>query len=1358
MKIGYLNSIGFLPLLLTLVYFNAFPQGLNLPGLPVIRNYLPREYKAHNQNWTIVEDNRGVLYFGNSSGVLEFDGYNWNLIKIPNGIVRSLSLDDEGTLFVGSADDFGYLTRKSNGELEYKSLISVINISEPIGHVWYTFNIKGTIFFITNRFIFSLSFKNKSYLNPEIKTWVAEGSFRIAHKVNSDLYILETTKGLLKFDGDSFELLPGSDIFKNNPVYSMLPFNDSGSEILMAAKQKGLFIYRAGNFLPFKTKADKFLAEKNIYLPGTKLTDGNFVINTSDGGIVILNRLGKIIRIIDTSIGIPDDGVLFVLQTKNKLWLALQNGISSIDIPWDVSYLNQSIGLKGSVSDIKIVNNFLYAASTAGIFKLGLNDQAGINTNFEKILGVPDEGWSIIDYKSSVITATTEGVILLGKNGPKKLNTKWRGSYYVYNSKVFPKRLYVGLENGLAVVDEVNGTWIDRGQIEGINTAIRNIEEDNKGNLWLGTPYNGVYKISNLSSDLKLQPVITQLSDEHIKPDEEVKIFPTNSGLLFATKKEVLVFDENSQSFRSESTIGFNTQFANSEVSYVLQDKDGKFWVSSVNASSEISIASASQNNGKYVWRDLSYLKSVIDFSNSNAVFTIYKDESRGIVWFCGADGIVSFNSNSLKKIDSQNASYRALITKVLLNSDSLLFAGDDFLREKINLMNDIELAHDYNSMRFEFSSLSYDGYLCRYQYYLDGLDHNWSVWSSENRKDYTNLSSGNYVFRIRAKDIYGNISDESSFTFSILSPWYFSWYAYLFYLVFLAFILYSIIKIRVNYLIQRNIKLESIIADRTKVISEQAEQLKELDEIKSRFFTNISHEFRTPLTLTLGQLESVMNSLQDFNLKKKLEMGYQNAKKLLRLINQLLEISKIESGKHTLHIVKKDIVSFVRHILFAFESIADQKGIALEFSSDKESSLLYFDTEKMDKVFTNLISNAIKFTSEGGRIGVQIREVKQVSIEEKNTVEILIEDTGIGIAKERLPFIFDRFYQADRSDRSDIEGTGIGLTLTKELIEIHSGKIEVQSEPDKGTTFKVVLLCGRDNFSNNEIDENILGRESEESVAELIDIQVKTETYFDIKDDVVDKESVLVIDDNSDIRQFIREQLEGSFTIFEANDGLIGIRLAKESIPNLIITDVRMPGMDGFELSKKLKADTLTSHIPIIILTAKSDQKDKLTGLETGADDYLVKPFSTKELTLRVKNLIELRKKLRERYSKTVNFTPDEVTESSLDQKFLAKIIDEVNYNISDDKFNSEVLANKCAISISQLNRKLNALIDQPAGHFIRSIKMEKAAKMLRNKEATVKEVAYSVGYRDQSNFSRSFKKHFGKTPGDFIMDNAQN
>lgn len=1336
-----------------LVFSQNQLEALNV-GLPVIKNYLPKEYKAHNQNWAIASDNRGVMYFGNSAGLLEFDGVNWNLIKISNSLVRSLDSDNKGTVFVGSVDDLGFLRFDKRGNLVFNSLIDKINIGEPIGHVWHTYSIDNKVYFFTNKRIFQFTFNGKDYDNPILNILLPTERFKSAHKYNNKLYVVDAKEGLQVFNGERFSNLTDGQIFADDNIYSMLPYSDDYKNILITSRNKGLFLFDGKSFKPFRTDFEDFIKSNRFYFPGEKLSDGSFALGTIANGVIIFNREGKLLRKIDTNTGLPDNGVLFIKHIQNKLWLALQNGISMIDLPSPVGYFSQNSGLQGSVSCVIVFNDELLAATTSGIYKLNLRKNLSDNSQFKKIKNIYQESWWIINYKESLIAANTDNVGIISNNELKPIPTSWRGCYYLYHSKIFPNRIYVGLESGIGVLEESNGKFIDKGKIPGISTAVRNIEEDKDGNLWLGTPYSGVYKISKLSEKLGTVPEIIHFKKEKLFGSSEIKVFSVNNEIIFTTDNNILTFNEKSSTFEEESKLGLNNYFNGAQIIYLLEDENKNLWTSSLKNSSELSITFGSKKeDGKYEYIDLSFLKSVIDFSNSNAVFSIFKDENSQLVWFCGADGIVSFNSQNFKERYFQRKTLSALIRKVTISGDSILFFGDDKLKGKIGLTETINVPHNFNSIRFDFSSLNYDDNLSQYKYKLEGYDKDWSAWTSENKKDYTNLSSGKYVFRVRAKSIFDSVSDESTFTFSVLAPWYLSWYSYLVYLILLGLLIYFIIQVRVRYLVQKNIKLEAIIADRTHTINQQKEKLQELDEIKSRFFTNISHEFRTPLTLTLGQIDSVMNSTQDSNIKKKLEMAYQNAKKLLRLINQILEISKIESGRHQLKVARKNIASFVRHILYNFESIADQKGISLEFISERDEILVYFDPEKMEKVFTNLISNSIKFTSEGGKISINIRLSKELDTEEKDVVEIIVSDTGIGIPDERLPYIFDRFYQADRIDRSEIEGTGIGLTLVKELVELHSGKIDVKSKVGEGTSIKVTFLFGKDHFRSEDISEIDSEIESDSDLSSFYEDRVESEPSYE-KKELQDRERILVIDDNADIRKFIREQLEENYEIIEAKDGLSGFDKANEIIPDLIITDVKMPVMDGFELSKKIKESTLTSHIPIIILTAKADQKDKLFGLETGADDYLIKPFNSQELVLRVKNLISIRKKLREKFSKTANFIPSEVTESSLDQKFLSKIIEEINKNISDEKFSTEILAKNVAISVSQLNRKLNALIGQPAGQLIRTIRMEKAAKMLINKEASIKEVAYSVGYSDQSNFARSFKKHFGKTPGEFYSE----
>ena len=517
--------------------------------------------------------------------------------------------------------------------------------------------------------------------------------------------------------------------------------------------------------------------------------------------------------------------------------------------------------------------------------------------------------------------------------------------------------------------------------------------------------------------------------------------------------------------------------------------------------------------------------------------------------------------------------------------------------------------------------------------------------------------------------------------------------------------------------------------------------KLKELDQLKSRFFANISHEFRTPLTLILGQIDSVMSENIAVKEKGKLQIANRNAKRLLGLINQLLDLSKLEAGSMALNAKQHNIVSFLKSLFYSFESLAESQKIKLKFQSDCENIPVLFDPDKMEKVFYNLISNAFKFVSSNGEIKVNLNI-------NDDAVEIKIKDTGIGIPSDRLPHIFDRFYQVDSSASRKHEGTGIGLALTKELIELHKGTISVNSKEGEGSEF--IILLPKGDYKT----------ETEAFVNKYSELSLQVKNYNESGSaatkpkpvvspaDADNREVILIVEDNFDVRSYVSGLLVNDYRVIEAADGEEGLSNAKDEIPDLIITDVMMPGMDGFQFSTKIRSDVKTSHIPIIMLTAKAGLDDKIEGLETGIDAYITKPFSAKELRVRVKNLIYQREQLRKRFSKSTIIKPSEVTTVSMDQEFLEKTIKVVEQNFEDPQFSVENLADEVNMSTSQLNRKLNALVAQPAGRFISSLRLQRSADLLKQNAGTVAEICYKVGFNDQGYFGRVFKKQFGVSP----------
>jgi DNA-binding response OmpR family regulator/nitrogen-specific signal transduction histidine kinase len=521
---------------------------------------------------------------------------------------------------------------------------------------------------------------------------------------------------------------------------------------------------------------------------------------------------------------------------------------------------------------------------------------------------------------------------------------------------------------------------------------------------------------------------------------------------------------------------------------------------------------------------------------------------------------------------------------------------------------------------------------------------------------------------------------------------------------------------------------------------------LKVIDQLKSRFFANISHEFRTPLTLISGNAENLMDALTSNYSKKQVASINKNAKTLLKLINELLDIAKLEAGKMNLKLSQQNIVLYLKNLFFSLESFTEKRNISLNFISDEEDIQVVFDAEKMQRIIMNIVSNALKFTPENGEI--------TLTIQRKNNkhISICICDNGIGIEQDAIPNIFNRFYQADNSDTRLYEGTGIGLALVKELVELHEGTVKAFRNEEligqKGTTILIEFPIG----SVSEINtENTIKVEHEITNG----LKIKIKKTLQIPDLKFDKKIILLVEDNLSILTFIKNLLQPTYKIIEATNGEEGIEQAKNVIPDLIITDVMMPKLDGISMVHLLRDDEKTSHIPIIILSGKATLEDKLIGLETGIDAYLTKPFSVKELQIIISNLIQQREQLLKKYQNKFVISSEEIPLGSVDQQFLEKAIQHIKENIENTTFGVDQLANQMCLSPSQLNRKLQALIDQAPGQLIRNIRLQRAAELIKLNTGSLADICFQTGFNDQAYFSRAFKNQFGCSPSAYKKDN---
>jgi signal transduction histidine kinase/ligand-binding sensor domain-containing protein/DNA-binding response OmpR family regulator len=716
-----------------------------------------------------------------------------------------------------------------------------------------------------------------------------------------------------------------------------------------------------------------------------------------------------------------------------------------------------------------------------------------------------------------------------------------------------------------------------------------------------------------------------------------------------------------------------------------------------------------------------------------------YKDK-HGKRYFGIYGGFIEFNPDSL--ITNTNKP-KMVLTDFQLFNKSLKPGKDSPVLKSISYTNEIVLSHKQSVFSFEFSALDFsDPEKNNYAYKMEGVDPSW-VYTDASRRfaTYTNLDAGEYVFRVKGSNNDGIWNEEgTSVKVIILPPWWKTNWAYAVYIFLFGFLIITVWRFQTNRLkMKHELELEHV----------QSGKLKEVEQMKSQFFTNISHEFRTPLTLIKGPAKLILDQTKDEMIKENAILINRNSEKLSRLVNQLLDISKIEAGEMKLHTSRVNIVSLLREMVLSFADYADRKKIVLNLDSDEEQIFVWLDTDKVEKIVSNIISNAFKYTPENGKITVMVNQ-------NKNTANIKITDTGIGISKDRIPKIFDRFYQADQNHVNVQDGTGIGLALSKELVLLHKGEIEVESEEGEGTTFTITFPLGKSHLNPEEICQNVEEQAIiNETIPESVKSEVKNQKGLILDTDLITNESenpvLLVVEDNSDVRQYIRGFLRPEYKIIESPDGEDGYNKSIDQIPDLIVSDVMMPKMDGFALTDKLKNDERTSHIPIILLTAKATSKDKMVGYETGADDYLMKPFDALELKVRIKNLIEQRKKLRQHFQKEGIFNFEDKKIPSLDKKFLEKSVKVINEHLSDTSFGVESFAEELSISRMSLYKKILALVGEPPSDLIKRIRLSSAARLIKNKTGSISEIALEVGFSNPAYFSECFKKQFGILPSKY-------
>ena len=630
----------------------------------------------------------------------------------------------------------------------------------------------------------------------------------------------------------------------------------------------------------------------------------------------------------------------------------------------------------------------------------------------------------------------------------------------------------------------------------------------------------------------------------------------------------------------------------------------------------------------------------------------------------------------------------------------------------------------------------------------LEGYDEDWIDAGSQRNATYTNIDPGKYEFKVKAANPDGVwSSDEATVILNISDPWWGTGWAYAFYVIMFAAGLIALRRFELN-----RSRLKNLI----RMQEFEAKKQYEVDEMKTRFIANLSHEFRTPLLLIKGPLEQMMNDNLGIKNLERCTTVIRNTENLQTLINQLLELSQLESSSIPVKAQKINLITLLRGLIFSFESLAKEKNIKLLMENSEEIIFAWIDREKFEKIINNLLSNAFKFTKGDGSISIS---VERIIVDQKEFTEIKVSDTGIGISQAKLEKIFDRFYQVDDSIQRTYGGSGIGLALVKELVDLHGWDISVASEIQKGTEFKLKIPLGDDYLDENQ---KVNQSQSEYAIVEngtnasTVSLRKKASEYQFTNEMAEEtnqdnKPCILIVEDSKDVQVYLDDILNSGYSVSTAMNGVEGLKAAQERMPDLIVSDVMMPEMDGFEFCRRLKTDERTSHIPVILLTAKATSHDKIEGLETGADDYIMKPFEANELKVRIKNLIEQRKKLRDYFKKHTAFDLTEVNVTSVDKKFLEKTISIINNHISDTGFSVDAFADEIGMSRSQLHRKLVSLIGESPGDLIRRIRLTKAAKLIEQNFGNISEIALEVGFNNPANFTQSFKEQFGVSPTEY-------
>ncbi|SDS93245.1 Signal transduction histidine kinase [Maribacter dokdonensis] len=1309
---------------------------------------------SHNAVRHIVQDKHGFLWLGTFAGLNRFDGYEFKSYlsssndgsKLHNDDITALALDEDfNNLWIGTRDGLSlyktdthtfntYLPERNNSESLPEGEIRSVYV-DKFKRVWvgtknsglYILNVE------TNTFR-KVQIENFNYIKAIVED--KNGNIWIgSYESGGVAKLMLDSKGEISQKHIYTLTIPNST--EKNPYLNFI-YEDAKSDIFVGTRE-GLYKLNNGSneFVNLEIENTEIRDGLGPYfLSVTQADDGKYWVGTL-GGLLVCNQLEDIAKgeykwhysVLTDDTSLVDNLVsALFFDSSGVLWIGTEDGLDKYD-PFENQFnSNKDISLHidnqvprirgfSKTYDGKVVvatrHNGLFISNEDAFLPL-YNNQKDIASIYSIdgvtfYCGLWNGKLLVYDYK---------------KNRSKEFNIGFEQSPIFAFETYAKDQLLVGSFGEGALI--LNTTELKNGTNTEIflkGYQINEIVKQNDSSIWFATETGVVNYLKGKNSFEYYTSSST--SDAGLLHDNVSDIMLDHEGRLWAaTRKGLNLFDFNTKKF---VPLDEPSELADKWITDMLTYTNGDIWFN-MNSNSVARLKSNLKSHNIY---DVKSGNRLDVFSSSG--FYNFDDSN---IFLGGKNGIIYFSPHA---ISENKIAKTPIITEFKIQNEviepGVEINGQIPLLKDVNDIKNVTLEYKNRNFSLQFSTPSYvKEKLNSFEYMLEGFDEDWISTSSNSRTvQYTNLFPGEYTFKIKSSNSDGYWSNVNSYNIIIKPPFWLTYQALILFLAFLALVIYLIRKEMKNRLrLKQELVTEKVNRERDIKLNNE----------KLRFFTNISHELRTPLTLILGPakqlLEESNENSSDYQ-KSRFNLIHQNASRLLNLVNQVLDFRKAQTGELKLKVSKTDILLFTTNTFDSFKEFAFNKQIDFNIISEVEHLFGWIDRDKFDKILYNLLSNAIKFTNKYGHVDLFVK----LKENDKNILVIEVSDDGIGIPLKSQEKIFTRFYQATNSKENNT-GSGIGLSLVKSLVELHKGTIVVESKPNEGSTFTVEIPIHRESYSKKEVFEFISNKEISEPET-IVPIKRKT-TNTDIKD------KILVIEDNTELRKYLIDYLSTYYKVYEAENGEEGLQLCRKIKPMLCVADVMMPVMDGLEFCNELKNDEFISHIPVILLTALSENEDKVKGYDVGADSYLVKPFDPSLLKSVIVNTIKTRLELKAKFSDEVESDVGLLTHSPIDRELMDQVTNIIEEHIDDVDLTTNVLCQELGMSSSKLYRKIKELTDLAPNEFIRTIRLKKSAKLLRSKKYNVSEVTNLVGFNDPLYFSRCFKKQFGFPPSKLL------